>query len=257
METPRIWSVLLLITNLVVIDASRCDAIIIENETQPNMVDLYVFQNERPEGFRDKLTEWATTQIEQLASIMDLTEDQWNKLRLAAAGDVNRFMHDIDRVRKQVAGLDPNDQNEMMRGWQVISPLMQRKQRGLHDERSLYARVMQSVLTTEQLDMLRRRQSEQQIACQRAIIRLSILEFERLVPLTQKQRLELVATFDMKDVPPRQLQPEMGMVPSQFLISSLTVQEGEAIFNDEQFRIFKKLKSQYGRFDQPDDPFAE
>ncbi len=113
---------------------------------QQDLLQSWLFNGRTETAVKQGLLSQAEQRLLQLEEFCDLTDEQASKLKFAAAGDVNRFFLEVAQVRKKTKNLDQNDQNAVQEAWQVISPLSERLQQGIFDDKSLFSKVMASTL---------------------------------------------------------------------------------------------------------------
>ena len=90
-----------------------------------------------------------------------LSEEERQKLQLAASGDVRRFLDQVEASAKFVGA--NNDQNAFNQMWQEIQPLQAKMASGLLQGDSLFAKTINKTLSPERL--ARRHQAVQREAC--------------------------------------------------------------------------------------------
>jgi hypothetical protein len=134
------------------------DGPILPNDAQQQMqhfgvvnFDQWLFQ---PSGNARQAQQRMETQVKlqlaELERVGELAAAQRQKLELAARGDLQRFLDDVDALRRKFNAAvrkDPNAANQM---WQEIQPLQARQARGLTGHGSLLAKVIPQTLTPEQ-----------------------------------------------------------------------------------------------------------
>jgi hypothetical protein len=98
---------------------------------------------------QQKIETQVKLQLAELDRVGKLSEAQRQKLELAARGDVQRFLEEVEVLRRKFNGLK-GDQNAANQMWQEIQPLQARHNRGLTGPGSLLVKVIPKTLTPEQ-----------------------------------------------------------------------------------------------------------
>jgi hypothetical protein len=149
-------------------------------------IDQQLFNQYRNEaGARTHFSNMLKLQLSEIVSLCQPTEEQQQKLMLAAQGDVHRFFTATEALRQKYEGIK-NDQNAWNNVWQELHPLQLKLSGGLFDEQSLFAKTVQSVLTPEQASkyqvvMDERRAFRNKAKCECAVV------FGQSIPLRSDQ----------------------------------------------------------------------
>ena len=99
-----------------------------------------------------QLHESLTWKIEDVDEACRLTDDQKKKLHLAGQGDITRFLHRIDDLRKKSLSEQANAQLEdLLRESESLNRLLTA---GLFEEHSLFVKTLRRFLVAEQLARL-------------------------------------------------------------------------------------------------------
>jgi hypothetical protein len=149
-------------------------------------------------------------------------------------------------VRQKTKGLNPQNNNDIQEAWEHIAPVQQRLSKGLIDKDSLTERILQSLLTAEQQTKYAEFQHARQTAHFQAILRISLADLQKSLPLTEKQRNELIKLVMSKELPQRafeqqQLQAYLGLM----MLARLSDKELEDVLDEQQTLTYRKLTEQY------------
>jgi hypothetical protein len=153
------------------------------------------------QGTFDPDGEMALT-IEAIDRVCKLTDDQKDKLELAARGDFSRFEHQVDDLRAEHVG-KTYGQNEIGEVYQKIQPLAAQYQAGLLGDASLFSKVLEGSLTSEQSQKFERIEQERRHARYAAKVGLFVAGLQRTCALTAKQRQELTELLLDQTKPPK------------------------------------------------------
>jgi len=210
-----------------------------------DIVSMYLFNGQDEASFRKQLESRCMLRVSQLAEVTQLDEPTLEKINLAVRGDLNRFYRCIATVREATKDYDMQNQEEMQKAWQEIMPLQQRIAAGvLKEEKSLFKKVLESSLSEEQTAAYQEYLAERERAKSLAIVKISLAEMERSIPLLAKQRTALVEKLMSKKFPsqvPQGYEAYVGYI----MMTKLENAELEPILDRQQLRAFKKLITQY------------
>ncbi len=212
-----------------------------------DIVAIYLFNGTDEASYRKQLEARTQLKIDSVIRVAGLGKVQSQKLQLAAKGDLNRFYRDIDVVRKETKGLNIQNQQDAQKAWEIVSPLQQRLAKGLLQEGSLFQKVLDSVLQPEQEEQYEEYLEKQNAARRRAVIRVTIADIERMAPLLNQQRQQLIRLLDSKKPPqkvPNGYTPYLGYI----MLTRIKPEELEEIMDEAQLKVFKKVKQQYAAY---------
>ena len=211
---------------------------------QQDWIQSWLFNGRTEASVRLGLQNQAEQKLTQLKEQCCLTEEQATKLKLAAAGDVNRFFHEVEQARKATKGLDQQNQNAVQEAWAVVSPLTTRLNAGLYDEKSLFAKVMSSTLDAAQVDEYKRLLTEQLERRHHAVVLTTVSTIEDSLPLIADQRKKLVELLDAQKVKGSQ-QQGMETYVGYAKLAKVPEAELEKLFDKEQMKVLKYLRERY------------
>ncbi len=211
---------------------------------QQDWIQSWLFNGRTEANIRLGLQNQAEQKLSQLKEHCSLTEEQAIKLKLAAAGDVNRFFHEVAQARKATQGLDQQNQNAVQEAWAVVSPLTTRLNAGLYGEKSLFAKVMASSLDPAQVEEYKRLLAEQLERRHHAIVLTTVSTIEDSLPLIADQRSKLIELLDAQKVKATQQQ---GMETYVGYAKLTKVPEAELakLFDKEQMKALVTLRERY------------
>ncbi len=209
-----------------------------------DIVSMYIYNGQDERTYKQKLNELTSLTVERVGKVVSIDESQLRKLKLAANGDLNRFYREIEIVREKTKGLNIQDQNDMQKAWTEVMPLRQRAEKGLLDVDSLFEKVLRSVLDREQSKRYADFQRTQEINRYKAILRVTITDMDKYLPLTSDQRVELLQLVESKGFP-REVRGQMQAYVGGVMLSRLTDQETTQILDEQQQKVFVRLKEQY------------
>ena len=211
---------------------------------QQDWIQSWLFNGRTEASIRLGLQNQAEQKLTQLKEHCKLSDDQATKLKLAAAGDVNRFFHEVAQARKATKGLDQQNQNAVQEAWAVVSPLTTRLAAGLYDEKSLFARVMSSTLDADQVEEYKRLIAEQLERRHHAMVLSTVSTIEDSLPLVADQRVKLVELLDaqkIKGITQQGMESYVGYAK----LAKIPEAELEKLFDKEQMKVLKVLRDRY------------
>ncbi len=211
---------------------------------QQDWIQSWLYNGRSEASIRLGLQNQAEQKLAQLKEHCQLNEEQATKLKLAAAGDINRFFHEVEQARKATKGLDQQNQNAVQEAWAVVSPLTTRLNAGLHDEKSLFVKVMASALEASQVDKYKRLLAEQLERRHHAVVLTTVSTIEEVLPLVADQRKKLIELMDAQKIR-RNLQQGMETYVGYAKLAKVPETELEKLFDKEQMKALKLLRDRY------------
>ena len=209
-----------------------------------DILAMYLYNGSDEATFKRRMEQSTEMQVKRMAEVAQLDIAQSQKLQLAARGDLSRFYRELERVRNKVKDLDARKGNDMQKAWQEISPLQRRIAQGIIDDDSLLERVMSTLLSPEQDQKYRQYLRERLAARYRSILLITIADLEKALPLTAKQRSELIKLLESKKFP-QKCQPGLEAYVGQAMLSRLSADEVQQILDEEQRKTLTRLNEQY------------
>lgn len=170
-------------------------------------------------------------------SRLRLTDEQKQKLTLAAGGDVKRFFDEVETVRKKFMAVR-KDQNAFGQIWQDIQPLQTKLATGLFGDRSLFAKTLHKTLAPEQVVKYDAIQEERKRFRYRAAIEVAIITLESTVPLRHDQREGLIKLLVDETQPP----DAFGQQDQQYVLYALATvpkEQVKSLLDDRQWKLLE------------------
>lgn len=209
---------------------------------------MYLFNGEDEATFKAQLQARAALRASRVSEVAGLDKRQREKLNWALQGDLNRFFRDMEAARRKTEGLNLQNQNEMQAAWQHIAPLHQKiTTQGVLGDDSLFEKVLATSLEPQQSEKLETYLQSRAGAELSAIIRVTLAELEKSIPLLQSQRNRLIELIQKQDLP-KSIQPGMEVMAGFYVLSKLKEGDISAILDEKQCVAFTKMQKQYAGF---------
>jgi len=136
------------------------------------------------------------------ASNAPLSDIQLKKLRLAARGDIERFLERVEKAHKKFNEVR-FDQNRINEVFQEIQPLQAKLQAGLFGEDSLFEKTMNKTLTQQQNEPRMQLETERRKFRYQAQIGIALAILENGLPLVDEQREKITKLLEEETQPPK------------------------------------------------------
>ncbi len=211
---------------------------------QRDVMAMYLYNGSDETTFKRQLEQRTDAQVTRMVQVVKLDAAQREKLQLAARGDLSRFYRELDQVREKVKDLQPNNGPDRQRAFRDIGPLRQRIANGIIDKNSLLERVLTTMLRPEQMKVYRADLRERQLYRYQTILRMTIADLEKVVPLTAKQRSELIKLLEQKNFPvasPQGMEAYVGHA----MLARLSDEETTQLLDKEQLAAFRRFTEQF------------
>ena len=209
-----------------------------------NNFDQWVFQGSASAAAaQDRIATSVKLQIADVDRACGLSEEERQKLQLAASGDVRRFLDQVEALRAKFVGAN-NDQNAFNQMWQEIQPLQAKMASGLLRGDSLFAKTINKTLSPERLARHQAVQRERAQYRYRATIETALCQLEGNVPLTAAQHDALVELLIAETPVPL----AYGQQDYYYVFYQLANLPGEKVrpaVNDRQWTALGPLLNQY------------
>lgn len=214
---------------------------------QPDILSMYLFNGSDEATFRRQLEQRSHVRIARIAEVVGLDEAQRSKLELAAHGDLSRFYRELDHVRQKTKGLNPQNNEDMQKAWEHIMPIQQKATQGIVTDDSLSERILRSLLTDEQKAKYIEFLQERRAAQFHAILRITVADLEKALPLTEKQRAALIKLVEDKPLPDNVQLRQQGMQAylGFVMLGRLKDDELKDVLDEQQLKTFRQLTEQY------------
>ncbi|QDT08865.1 hypothetical protein [Planctomycetes bacterium K23_9] len=216
---------------------------------QQDWVSSWVLNGQTEAQFEKQLKSDYEMQVNMIDRLCDLRDAQRSKLTLAADADVTRFFRDVAKIRKKIAALDlkGNQNDDINKIFQVVSPLRTHVQNGVFGDQSLFHRVSRSVLTTDQQELYAAEiKKNRQRRCE-AIVRVNVADLERSMPMLADQRDKLMEVLDAQELPTTINQHMEGYSGFLKLVKARknAKQDFEKIFDAKQMKVIDQYCDRY------------
>ena len=152
--------------------------------------------------WRQRLDTLMQLRIEEVDRVCRLSPAQRQKLKLAGAGDVKRFMDQVDDKKRFFDRLK-HDQNNINEIFQEIQPLQQRYNSGLFGDDSILAKSVRRSLDPAQVALYDRMTADRARYRYRAKVETNVLNLSNSIGLTSRQRRQFVDLLVAETRPPR------------------------------------------------------
>ncbi len=164
--------------------------------------DQWVFGGSRnSRAGRNKLDSLLTLQIDDVARICALSDDQKKKLLLAGRGDIKRFFDLVEEKRKKFEKVK-QDQNKLGEIYQELVPLQAALNSGLFSDGSIYAKTIRNVLSDEDNVRYQKVIEDKKRFRYRAKVELVVAQLDQTVGFRDEQRRKLVELILSETQPP-------------------------------------------------------
>ncbi len=129
--------------------------------------------------------------LERIETACGLTAEQRRRLQLAIESDVRRFVAEIEAVRERYAGLEVNINDPVgQKQWHAFQQDVQRcrdAMRGLFEEGSLFATILETTLDPEQRRCLAAEQAERRSFHWRSMVLEALVRIDDQLGLNTRQ----------------------------------------------------------------------
>jgi hypothetical protein len=200
--------------------------------------DQWVFQGAgNADAGRKRISSWLTLKLNEVDRACGLSDEQKQKLTLAAGGDVKRFFDEVEVVRKKFMAVR-KDQNAFGQIWQDIQPLQAKLATGLFGDRSLFAKTLHKTLAPEQVAKYDAIQEERRGFRYRAAIEVSLVTLENTVPLSSDQRERLIKIMIDETQPP----DAFGQQDQQYVMYALAnvpKEHVKSLLDERQWKLLE------------------
>jgi hypothetical protein len=215
------------------------------------ILQSYVLQGKDANRMQQELTNKSKVLVDACSEALQLDEGQVEQLRFACRGDVMRIMQEITELDIHTKHVDMQEmgrnQEEMQKIWPLVMPARSRIDEGLHSKGSLFEKSLKTILTADQLVNFEKQNQEKQTRLIVATTKLTLLEFEKQVPLTADQRNRIIKLVE-ESPKPKLVSEGMAYYLGIVVLSKLSEEKVREILNEEQFKTFKKTFQNAQRF---------
>jgi hypothetical protein len=214
-----------------------------------NQIEQAIFRNSRSrtgQGLEQAINR-LELQLDLVELIGDVSDEQRETLELAGWGDIQRFFDRVELLKRSTpTGQVPMEEYQQL--WQKVRPLHARFNKGLHGPGSLFRKTLRTTLTEEQGERFEQLERDRHRRHYDAIVRAAVASIEGAIPLTSRQRTQLIELITEKTDPPE----SYGQSYNQFRViiwkmSQIPEEELKPIFLENEWKVMQALLQQ-GRF---------
>jgi len=209
-----------------------------------DVLAMWVFNQVDELTFKKQLDDQAKMVVDRIVKITGIEESQRQKLLLAATGDLSRFYRELETVREKTKDFDIQNQEQMQKAWQIVSPVQQRVSQGILNETSLFEKLLEAVLTVDQRAAYDEYLQKRERALCTAVLLATIADMEKSLPLTVEQRTKLLALLEANPFP-KKVQNGVLYNVGWLLLARLDDAEVAKILDAQQQKAFKQLTKQF------------
>jgi hypothetical protein len=218
---------------------------------QNQVLQAYVLQGKTVPHIEKELTGKANVLVNAAKELLDLNEQQVATLKLACSGDISRIIQDIAELELHTKDIDlqkmGNNQEEMQKIWPMVMPARQRIELGLHKKDSLFLKAFDSVLSKEQQEKYQQHEQKKTARKVLAITKMTLVEMEGKLPLTQKQRNKIVELVE-KNPLPKSIDDNTSYYIGLTILSRLPKEQLSEILTEDQVKIFQQMTRNGAQF---------
>ena len=178
-------------------------------------IEQQLFRGHTAQSFLDGKLDERLTEVDL---VCNLSDQQRDKLRLGGRGDVARFLARYRAIRAQIETNAGQGQKAFRDAWQQVGPLQQEIQTGVFRDGSLFGKVLEQILTSEQTGEYQREQRELAEFAFRANVRFVVCELDRRRPMTVEQRRRLRELLYERTRPPRAVSGSNSRFLPQYIL---------------------------------------
>lgn len=212
------------------------------NVVQQGWFESWALQGRNEQYYREQVESQAQLEIENLKSVVPISELQEKKLKLALEGDLARFFRMVDEARFKTRNMQPvNEQvGEISR---IISPIQQIVQKGILDETSLFHGVLDNMLTPEQSELWDKELARRQRLINKAIVQVQICALEKSMPLLSKQR-EALTNVVLERLEGKKVINQYRVYLVDYAMYTLPESKLKTFLDEKQVKFYSQKRSQ-------------
>lgn len=212
------------------------------NVVQQGWFESWALQGRNEQYYREQVESQAQLEIENLKSVVPISELQEKKLKLALEGDLARFFRMVDEARFKTRNMQPvNEQvGEISR---IISPIQQIVQKGILDETSLFHGVLDNMLTPEQSELWDKELARRQRLINKAIVQVQICALEKTMPLLSKQR-EALTNVVLERLEGKKVINQYRVYLVDYAMYTLPESKLKTFLDEKQVKFYSQKRSQ-------------
>jgi hypothetical protein len=190
---------------------------------------------------RRRLETQIKLQLTEMDRACQLTAAQRERLTLAARGELQRFLEQVEVLRRKFESAK-HDQDKLGQIWQEVQPLQNRQARGLTGQDTVLAKVLSKTLSNEQTTQFEAAQAERRRFRYEAGIGISLNSLEAWIALTKEQREAL--TKLLLELPPPRIFGQYDHMLVNYRLASLPPAKVQRIFDNRQWQSLQQYFAQ-------------
>ncbi|MBI2823780.1 MAG: hypothetical protein HYX69_03700 [Planctomycetia bacterium] len=211
--------------------------------------DQWLFQGAgNAQTAQDRIKARLKLQIDELDRVCGLTDDQKQKLSLAANGDIKRFFEEVEQTRQKFM-VAKNDRMAFNNIWQEIQPLQMKQAKGLFGETSFFGKTLRKTLNSEQDAKYQGVQEERRRFRYRASIEAALTTLDNAVALRSDQRKALFDVVLANTSPPHVF-GQYDYYVIMYQLAKVPQDKVKPIFDDRQWQSIQQQLNQYKQMKQ-------
>jgi hypothetical protein len=218
---------------------------------QNQVLQAYVLQGKTVPQIEKELATKASVLVNAAQELLDLNEQQVASLKLACSGDVSRFVQDIVELDVYTKEIDfqkmNNNQEELQKVWAMVMPARQRIELGLHKKDSMFLKAFDSVLSKDQQEKYQQYEQKKTTRKVLAITKMTLIEMENKLPLTEKQRNKIVELVE-KNPLPKSVDDNTSYYIGIGILAKLPKEQLSEILTEDQLKIFQQMTRNGAQF---------
>lgn len=207
-------------------------------------VTVFLFNGADESTYKQQIESRTALRLHRIQQVAELEESEFQKLRLAVRGDLNRFYRDLSSAQEKTKKLSIQNQKDMQEAWELIAPLQSRVQDGLLNDESLFHRVLTSTLSPEQMAKFEEYERKRYEARVRAVIQMTVAEIEELTPLVGDQRQALLELLTAQKYP-RRVPEGIDAFVGYIVLARTDEEKMQTILDKHQWKVVQDIQAQY------------
>jgi hypothetical protein len=211
----------------------------------------YVTQGKSVEQLHNEVVKKSGLIVTAVTDTLGLTEQQSLQLDFACAGDIERFFQDLEEVHLHTAAFDMQkmnqNQQEFQKLWPLIMPIRQRFELGLHSKGSMFEKALKHALSKDQQQKYEEHLLNRQKRFVTSLAKLTLLEFEKQVPLSKAQRDKILELVE-KSKKPKNTTDGMAHYVGLVILAKLPKAQMMEILTEDQYKQFTTVFANADRF---------
>jgi hypothetical protein len=173
-----------------------------------HLINVLVFASDGDADSARRITESRLkSRINDIDHLCGLGADQRKKLDLAGRGDIKRFFDRIAEKRNLFRLGEERQADELMQARLELGNMGHQYRASLFDERSMFGKVLGTILDREQARRFRSRRSDDRLSLHQSRVQWVAQTLQKNLSLDDGQRLGLLCVLLEETRPPRRFGP--------------------------------------------------